>query len=95
MTGAIGIHGPLVDFGAAVGEDLGIPQVDWTNLWNNQELSFIDPEIAANCVESGGHMHGNNFCHYGPDTPQQIAQLPQTPSTPTAPVVEDNVMKLE
>jgi len=87
-TGMVGIHGFVVEGGASLGQELGIPQVDWTHLWEEWEFSVIDPSIVENCVADGGHLHGT-FCHYGADAvaesaTEQIAQLPPTPAAAPA-----------
>lgn len=86
-TGVVGLHGFIVDAGASLGQELGIPQIDWSNLWSNQELSFIDPNLVENCLESGGHMHGN-YCHIGTDGVMDITSLDENnlAPAPNAPV---------
>jgi len=75
MTGMIGLHGWIVDAGTSLGKDWGIPQVDWANLWNNWDLSFIDPETDP-CLSAGGHHHGS-VCDYSAHTPPPTAPAPQ------------------
>lgn len=63
--GMIGAHGAVVDGGVAAGQALGVPQLDWFNLWNNGEFSFLDPATDP-CLAAGGHYHGAT-CHIGSD----------------------------
>ena len=53
-TGMTGIHGLLVDGGAAFGESAGIPHLDWNGLMENGEWNWIDPSQNPHA----GHNHG-------------------------------------
>ena len=83
--GMIGVHGAVVEGGMATGQALGVPQLDWFNLWENGEFSVLDPATDP-CLSAGGHYHGS-YCHY-PSAPPvaDVAQLPST-STP-APTID-------
>lgn len=83
--GMIGVHGFVVDGGASLGEALGVPQLDWTHLWEEWEFQTLDPE-KLECLAEGGHLHGD-LCHYGSDAPiGDIAQLPPSSGAPTPPI---------
>lgn len=56
-TGMVGIHGLLVDGGASVGQAMGIPHVDWTNLMENGEFGWIDPGADPHA----GHNHAGTI----------------------------------
>ena len=86
--GMIGVHGLVVDGGAALGQTLGVPQLDWVHLWEEWEFQTLSPE-KLECLAEGGHLHGD-LCHFGPDAPaEQIAQLPPTNTAP-APTIDRN-----
>lgn len=68
--GMIGAHGLVVDGGLSLGQELGVPQVDWLNLGDNVingnwDQIFLDASTDP-CLAAGGHYHGS-FCHYGSD----------------------------
>lgn len=60
-TGMVGIHGVLVDGGAAAGEALGIPHFDWTNLMENGEFGWLE----AGADPHAGHDHGAKLAGLG------------------------------
>ena len=83
--GMIGVHGAVVDGGAAMGEALGVPQLDWFDLWENGEISFLEAETDP-CLSSGGHYHGNT-CHVpGVSEPADIVSEKLAPPLPEAPL---------
>lgn len=63
--GMIGAHGFIVDGGAFLGEAWNVPQLDWFNLWENGDVSFLDTQTDP-CLAAGGHYHGST-CHVGTD----------------------------
>ena len=85
--GMIGVHGFVVDAGVSLGQEWGVPQVDWTNLWENQEFSFLDPETDPCLLQPGGHYHGD-VCHVGTDKIAQLSPTSLTPPTPAAPAAQ-------
>lgn len=92
--GMVGIHGFVVDGGASLGQALGVPQLDWTHLWEHWEFQTLDPE-QLECLAEGGHLHGD-WCHYGPDgSGDQLAELPPTPEESPIPDTEGDVFRLE
>lgn len=80
--GMVGVHGYVVDAGVSLGEAWDVPQVDWINLWENWDLTFLDPATDP-CLSQGGHYHGD-VCHIGSD--DKLAQLGSSSALTPVPV---------